>query len=311
MQGIEAADRHGAALHVDMHVEHALVGLQIGAAGVEADPLAHQAHGAQPLPCTPSASRSGRKARRTIPASRVALPCDTARKAPAPSRFSCALAVELEPQPQPPRELREQPAVARRVEGIRRQRGQPSRQVVARGRGQSDVEAGELRPGQVDARRRAMRLGIALERRELKCRGLQRSDQGLHRGGRRKFGAAPGAYQQGFGFAFQRCPGDPPCGLQHLEGPLGRAEAGRQNQSLRPRADAHLDDVAGFARLAAIQIPHRRWKGQRLPDVRIGGLGQQDHDACITPECRLRRRRPQLANRDQERTEGQANRHIH
>ncbi len=42
---IEAAERHGAAFHVGVHVQHALVRLQVRAAGIEANALADQAHG--------------------------------------------------------------------------------------------------------------------------------------------------------------------------------------------------------------------------------------------------------------------------
>ena len=43
MQSVEAPHRNGAAFHVGVHVQHALVGFQVRAAGIETYSLAHQA----------------------------------------------------------------------------------------------------------------------------------------------------------------------------------------------------------------------------------------------------------------------------
>ena len=39
MQGVQASHGHRASLHVDVHVQHAFVRLEVGAAGIEADPF--------------------------------------------------------------------------------------------------------------------------------------------------------------------------------------------------------------------------------------------------------------------------------
>ena len=44
-QGQQRAEGHGAAGHVGVHVQHAAVGFQVHATGIEADAFADQCHG--------------------------------------------------------------------------------------------------------------------------------------------------------------------------------------------------------------------------------------------------------------------------
>ena len=126
VQRIQAPDGHRAALHVGVHVEHALVrssgwcrrcrsrcpcrrAHSVAARAAAARPVG-QAHDAGVARGVAARRRRGRRRRRGAAA--------------AARRRTCSR------RPQAARELLEQAAVARRVERVRRQRGEPARELL-------------------------------------------------------------------------------------------------------------------------------------------------------------------------------------
>ena len=97
----QRADRDGAALHVLVHVVHALVRLEIDAAGVETDALADERDVRRAPLRAAAADSAGARCRRRA----AALPRATARNAPAPSARSAASSSQRICQPVAAREL--------------------------------------------------------------------------------------------------------------------------------------------------------------------------------------------------------------
>ena len=126
MQCIEAAERHGAALHVGVHVEHALVRLEVRAAGVETHAFADETH-----------RRCGGAARpvRQMHDARIVrgIGARDGKEGPAPRRRNSFSAVESVLQAKRLREVLGQAPVGGGVQRVRRQRGEPAGDIVAGG----------------------------------------------------------------------------------------------------------------------------------------------------------------------------------
>ena len=121
----QRAERHGAALHVRVHVEHADEGLQVRAARVEDHAFAdeREARGARRRSVDSAGARCRHRA--------SALPRATAKNAPAPSFFELALAEKSAGDAARFRERFDGLAVRRHRQDVGRQSSEPTRDVVA------------------------------------------------------------------------------------------------------------------------------------------------------------------------------------
>jgi hypothetical protein len=304
VQRVEAAHRDRAAFHVGVHVEHALVRLQVGAAGIETNTLAHQADFRR------------RGSARTIGQahdSRIARGIG-ARDGQERSRtqaLEVGLAVEFKAQAQAPGNLLQVAAVGARIEGIGRQRREPSGEVVAGGSRERDIQVGEFRGArEVDARQTIASLGLALERGEAKRGRLERRNPGAQRGIGGLGGAALLPYQERLRIAVEGGSCVLAGRLQPLEGAGVLGHAGHDQERLRLRSDAEVKTISGLAHLARIQCTQHGAVRQRLP-VRDGGTERQEHDcARISGEPGFGYSRADLAHGNEQTVERQTSGHI-
>ena len=194
------------------------MGFQIRAAGIEADPFAHQAQcgrGAAPR----SVGQAGDPGIARAVAARYREKC---ARAQAPEG---GLAVKLEPQLETACEFLQQAAVAACVEGVGRQCREPTRQIVSGGGRERYIKIGEFSSrGNVHSCQLFARFRLAFERGEAKRCRLQRSDGGAHARVGGTGGTALLPQQQRLRIAVQGAACELACRLQALKsaGLVGR-----------------------------------------------------------------------------------------
>ncbi len=275
MQRIETADRHGAALHVGVHVEHAFVRLQVRAAGIEANAFADE---------TQIGWRCGARgagARVAAPPIREVHDARVARRVAAGYGKECLgaespqsrLAVEGEFEFEPACEFLEQAPIGARIELVRRQRRQPAREVVAGGRRDAAVEIGAVqRSGEVDASQAHTRLRFALEACQGKCRGLQRRDRG-----EQCLGAAGAEQQQRLRLGLERRSCEFSRELQSLENGGLRRHQPDDQQGVGLGADPQFERIAGFSGFEPVDLAQQASKRQCVP-CGVARRGRQQHN---------------------------------
>ena len=226
-----------------------------------------------PLPTRLDRRRARRRAADTTgarcPHRASRLPRATARKAPAPRRFKSRLAVELVAQAQAPREILQQAPISRGVEGVRRQRGQPAREIVAGGRREGHIEAGQrfARARGRCAPARARGFGLLLKVAKRNAAACERGDDAHaapHRPPRARIPAATAAAIAAR--RFQAVRASLPAACSRSKALACGRDAGDQQQRLaRARRPAAESSRLPCATLRGVQAAQQRAVRQRRP----------------------------------------------
>ncbi len=210
-----------------------------------------------------------------------------------------------------PGQILHQTSISRCIERVRRQCGQPAREVVSGGGCEGQIEIGQLaRPDDFHVREPLMLTRSALERGEAECGGLQRGDRRVERRVQCAFGASLARNDDSIRFAVECGACQFPGGLQPLKGAAGVGKAYGNQGGLCARSHFELHAVARLAGLRLIKITQQAAKRQGGP-ISGRGCDGQEYD-CTGVAGEFGRIQPcaGLAHGHEQGSEGQASRHI-